>query len=73
MTKREALCAESNAGWYKKDFAKLMRSTRADYRFDDPAEPALVPQDGLEAHARRWDARTEAMSWAPIWPVWQWS
>lgn len=73
MTKREALRAEYIAGWYEKDFAKLMGSTRADYHSDDPAEPALAPQDGLETYARRWDARTEAMSWAPIWPVRQWS
>lgn len=73
MTKREALRAEYIAGWYEKDFANLMGSTRADYRFDDPAAPALVPQDGLEAYARQWDARAEAMSWTPIWPVRQWS
>ena len=54
MTKREALRAEYIAGWYEKDFAKLMRSTRADYRLDDPVEPALVPRDGLEADTRRW-------------------
>jgi hypothetical protein len=58
VTKREASRAEYIAGWYEKDIAKLMRSTRADYRFDDPAEPSQVPKDGLEAYARRWDART---------------
>ena len=61
MTKREALRAEYIAGWYEKDHARLMRSTRADYVFDDPAdpaEPAPVSRDDLAAYALRWDHRT---------------
>jgi len=56
MTKRTELRALHIAGWYEKDAAKLLQATRADYQFDDPAEPAPVTQDGLAGYMLRWDA-----------------
>jgi hypothetical protein len=56
MTKRAELRAQYIAGWYEKDAAKLVQSTRADFQFDDPAEPAPVAREGLAAFMTRWDA-----------------
>jgi hypothetical protein len=56
MTKRAELRAMYIAGWYEKDAAKLEQSTRADFQFDDPAEPEPIARDGLAAYMARWDA-----------------
>jgi len=62
MTRREELRADYIAGWYEKDLAKLMRSTRADYQFLDPAEAAPIRRGDIEAYMKSWDARAQGQN-----------
>lgn len=47
-------------GWYRLDIDLLLRSTAADFVFDDPAEPEPVTRDALPAYMRRWQERMRA-------------
>ena len=57
MARRHDLRARYIQGWYDTDVAALLATTTPDFVFDDPAEPAPVTRDGLEAYMQRWLAR----------------
>lgn len=59
MSRREDLRAQYIQAWYDMDIESLIRTTRADYQFDDPAEPGPVTRDGLAGYMQRWQAHAQ--------------
>lgn len=61
QSKRVELREQYMQGWYEMDSGLLLATTAADFRFEDPVEPAPVDREMLPDYMQRWKRRTEAL------------